>query len=121
MHALRAGKDVRALDTEQQEAAEVSHFRARKRPCLALNPDASTVLLSVVVLCLQFYRVEVKVLPPDKNGAPRCRSVLRRFSHFKKLHGRVGTCSLAWHGPGTASAFCGCAMMFSVVPAKSPW
>ncbi|KAK9812098.1 hypothetical protein WJX73_006250 [Symbiochloris irregularis] len=36
-----------------------------------------------------FYRVEVKVLPPDKNGAPRCRSVLRRFSHFKKLHGRL--------------------------------
>ena len=38
---------------------------------------------------LQFYRVEVKVLPPEKTGQPRTRSVLRRFSHFLKLHGRV--------------------------------
>lgn len=42
-----------------------------------------------LVLLVQFYRVEVKVLPPEKTGAPRTRSVLRRFSHFKKLHGRV--------------------------------
>ncbi|KAK9812986.1 hypothetical protein WJX72_006830 [[Myrmecia] bisecta] len=36
-----------------------------------------------------FYRVEVKVLPPDGDGAARCRSVLRRFSHFTKLHARL--------------------------------
>jgi len=37
----------------------------------------------------QFYRVEVKVLPPEADAAPRTRSVLRRFSHFTKLHARV--------------------------------
>lgn len=34
----------------------------------------------------QFYRVEVKVLPPSPDAAPRSRSVLRRFSHFQKLY-----------------------------------
>ena len=38
---------------------------------------------------LQFYRVEVKVLPPEADAAPRTRSVLRRFSHFTKLSQRV--------------------------------
>ncbi|KAL3140845.1 hypothetical protein ABBQ32_005383 [Trebouxia sp. C0010 RCD-2024] len=32
-----------------------------------------------------FYRVEVKVLPPEAHAAPKTRSVLRRFSHFTKL------------------------------------
>lgn len=41
---------------------------------------------------LQFYRVEVKVLPPEADAAPRTRSVLRRFSHFTKLHARVSAC-----------------------------
>ena len=41
------------------------------------------------VLLLQFYRVEVKVLPPEPDAAPRTRSVLRRFTHFTKLYGRV--------------------------------
>ncbi|KAA6426832.1 MAG: Phox domain-containing isoform 1 [Trebouxia sp. A1-2] len=36
-----------------------------------------------------FYRVEVKVLPPEADAAPRTRSVLRRFSHFTKLHARL--------------------------------
>ncbi|KAL0051955.1 hypothetical protein WJX82_005290 [Trebouxia sp. C0006] len=36
-----------------------------------------------------FYRVEVKVLPPEVDAAPRTRSVLRRFSHFTKLHARL--------------------------------
>ena len=40
-------------------------------------------------LCIQFYRVEVKVIPPDGKAQPRCRSVLRRFSHFTKLHNKV--------------------------------
>ena len=35
----------------------------------------------------KFYRVEVKVLPPS--GEPRVRSVLRRFSHFERLHDRL--------------------------------
>ena len=38
---------------------------------------------------MQFYRVEVRVLPPDGRGAERTRSVLRRFSHFTKLHAKV--------------------------------
>lgn len=38
---------------------------------------------------LQFYRVEVKVLPPEADAAPRTRSVLRRFNHFTNLHQRV--------------------------------
>ena len=50
-------------------------------------PDVSAVL--------QFYRVEVKVLPPEKAGQARTRSVLRRFSHFLKLHGKVGAGFLA--------------------------
>ena len=37
----------------------------------------------------QFYRVEVKVLPPEADAAPRTRSVLRRFSHFTKLWAKV--------------------------------
>ena len=40
---------------------------------------------------LQFYRVEVKVLPPEADAAPRTRSVLRRFNHFTKLHQRVSS------------------------------
>ena len=35
----------------------------------------------------QFYRVEVKVLPPT--GDPRVRSVLRRYSHFERLYERL--------------------------------
>ena len=35
----------------------------------------------------KFYRVEVKVLPPS--GEPRVRSVLRRYSHFERLHDRL--------------------------------
>ena len=42
------------------------------------------------LVCSQFYRVEVKVLPPEKNGLPRTRSVLRRYNHFTKLHSKVG-------------------------------
>ena len=37
----------------------------------------------------QFYRVEVRVLPPEGRGTERTRSVLRRFSHFTKLHAKV--------------------------------
>lgn len=37
----------------------------------------------------QLYRVEVKMLPPEQEAAPRSRSVLRRFSHFQKLHRMV--------------------------------
>ena len=40
----------------------------------------------------QFYRVEVKVLPPEEAAAPRSRSVLRRFSHFQKLYSIVRPC-----------------------------
>ena len=40
-------------------------------------------------MCPQFYRVEVKVLPPEADAAPRTRSVLRRFSHFTKLYAKV--------------------------------
>ena len=48
----------------------------------------------MVMCCVQFYRVEVKVLPPDEAAAPRSRSVLRRFSHFQKLYRIVSaTCS----------------------------
>ncbi|KAK9834256.1 hypothetical protein WJX81_000497 [Elliptochloris bilobata] len=36
-----------------------------------------------------FYRVEVRVLPPEGRGPERTRSVLRRFSHFTKLHARL--------------------------------
>ena len=62
--------------------------------------------LTRIVRLLQFYRVEVKVLPPDKNGAPRCRSVLRRFSHFKKLHGRVShLCTGSCHSCQAAHTF----------------
>ena len=43
-------------------------------------------------LRLQFYRVEVKVLPPEEAAAPRSRSVLRRFSHFQKLYSIVRPC-----------------------------
>jgi len=38
---------------------------------------------------VQFYRVEVRVLPPEGRGPERTRSVLRRFSHFTKLHANV--------------------------------
>ena len=44
-------------------------------------------------MLMQFYRVEVKVLPPEADAAPRTRSVLRRFSHFTKLYSRVSACS----------------------------
>ena len=40
-------------------------------------------------VCPQFYRVEVKVLPPEADAAPKTRSVLRRFSHFTKLYAKV--------------------------------
>ena len=30
--------------------------------------------------------MEIKVLPPTPEAVPRTRSVLRRFSHFQKLH-----------------------------------
>ena len=45
-----------------------------------------------LALPLQFYRVEVKVLPPEEAAAPRSRSVLRRFSHFQKLYSIVRPC-----------------------------
>ena len=54
---------------------------------MSFAPRADGVNMAV----MQFYRVEVKVLPPEQTGAPRTRSVLRRYSHFKKLHGRVRT------------------------------
>lgn len=45
----------------------------------------------------QFYRVEVRVLPPEGRGAERTRSVLRRFSHFTKLHAKARQLeALAW-------------------------
>ena len=51
-------------------------------------------------LALQFYRVEVKVLPPEAAAPPRTRSVLRRFSHFTKLHSRVRcTCASTQEAP----------------------
>ena len=39
--------------------------------------------------CLQFYNVEVKVIPPDGKGAPKIRSVLRRYTHFTRLFEKV--------------------------------
>ena len=51
---------------------------------------------------LQFYRVEVKVLPPEAAAPPRTRSVLRRFSHFTKLFSRV-RCRHASNLEGTAN------------------
>ena len=56
-------------------------------PCSSL-PDGS-ILRPSHPLALQFYRVEVKVLPPEAAAPPRTRSVLRRFSHFTKLFSRV--------------------------------
>lgn len=41
---------------------------------------------------LQFYKVEVTVLPPEGKGPPKIRSVLRRYNHFTKLHTKVH-----WH------------------------
>ena len=38
---------------------------------------------------MQFYKVEVKVLPPEGKGPPKIRSVLRRYNHFTKLHNKV--------------------------------
>ena len=38
---------------------------------------------------LQFYNVEVKILPPEGNGMQKIRSVLRRYNHFTKLHTKV--------------------------------
>ncbi len=38
---------------------------------------------------LQFYKVEVTVLPPEGKGPPKIRSVLRRYNHFTKLHNKV--------------------------------
>jgi hypothetical protein len=35
----------------------------------------------------QFYRVEVRVVPPD--APPRVRGVLRRYSHFVRLFEKV--------------------------------
>ncbi|KAK9825314.1 hypothetical protein WJX74_008521 [Apatococcus lobatus] len=36
-----------------------------------------------------FYRVEVRVVAPESGGASKCRSVLRRFSHFSRLYSRL--------------------------------
>lgn len=38
---------------------------------------------------MQFYNVEVRVLPPEGKGAPKVRSVLRRYNHFTKLYAKV--------------------------------
>ena len=38
---------------------------------------------------MQFYRIEVGIMPPDHQGDPITRSVLRRFSHFQKLQRMV--------------------------------
>lgn len=40
-------------------------------------------------MVVQFYRVEVRVVAPESGGASKCRSVLRRFSHFSRLYSRV--------------------------------
>ena len=40
---------------------------------------------------LQFYRVEVKILPPEGKGVPKSRVVLRRYNHFHKLHAKVSS------------------------------
>ena len=64
----------------------------------------------VCYIVLQFYRVEVKVLPPEKTGQARTRSVLRRFSHFLKLHGKVGA-GLASHACLGASLCITCNVM----------
>ncbi len=56
---------------------------------MCLNERTINLLLVIDLHLLQFYRVEVKVLPPEADAAPRTRSVLRRFSHFTKLHARV--------------------------------
>lgn len=56
--------------------------------CTALLPILVNCL---VVLLLQFYRVEVRVVAPETGGASKCRSVLRRFSHFSRLHSRVSS------------------------------
>ena len=50
---------------------------------------ASARVYHSLPICSQFYRVEVKVLPPEADAAPRTRSVLRRFSHFTKLYAKV--------------------------------
>ena len=41
---------------------------------------------------VQFFRIEVGIMPPDHQGDPITRSVLRRFSHFQKLQ-RMVCCS----------------------------
>ena len=38
---------------------------------------------------LQFYKVEVKVIPPEGKGQPKIRSVLRRYTHFTRLFEKV--------------------------------
>ena len=38
---------------------------------------------------VQFFRIEVGIMPPDHQGDPITRSVLRRFSHFQKLQRMV--------------------------------
>ena len=74
--------------------------RGRERSCkhlpdqlLVAAHDFSSMMKAIQKVIelhlLQFYRVEVKVLPPEADAAPRTRSVLRRFSHFTKLHARV--------------------------------
>ena len=50
------------------------------------------------------------MLPPEKTGQARTRSVLRRFSHFLKLHGKVGA-GLASHACLDASLCITCNVM----------
>ena len=75
-----------------------SSDRTKQFPASALIGAPEAMACTQTVLWLQFYRVEVKVLPPEEAAAPRSRSVLRRFSHFQKLYRIVRPCA-SWDSP----------------------